>query len=522
MAFSIIQAGTSLQFLDSNQNLSTLTLPSNITLNSNIPPRFVIFGNYVTIVNTPNFPITVDTSGTVRPLTPKPPATAPILSVGTAGGLTGTYAGVRVTFVVKDINGTVISESDFSPASPSIVVTAQNILVTNIPTSLETISARRLYRPTTLGTVLFPWLDVDGNTVTSVQDDLADAGLSLLPAPLLGTPPRLTLIKEWRNLLWGVGDQDIDTLVFSRPEAFYSWPVTNNIPVPGSGKDKFGIRSLMPRREALGVGRRDIIWQVTGSTVDDFALVKLSENTGIESNESMVVYRDTVFWLWKDGVYQWDDTGIVNISDSGVSSWFNTNNYFNTNMFSSAFAIMDIVRLKYKLYLASAGSTTIDSWVEYDLTTKKWWGPHKTDAFSPTCVFQLSDEADKITTVIGSESGFIWKEQSIATDDISTPISIDVDTKNYDGGGPDFDKFWGELSMMGKTQTSGVLQITPKVGYLGSEARPVIVYDMTKGRQRLGRMGVGKNLQLNFKHSIAGEPIELYGFQIPYHIIGHR
>lgn len=522
MAFTVIQAGSSLQFLDSDGALTTLTLPSNVTLRTDVAPRWMTFENFVILVNTPTLPITIDATGTVRPLTPRAPAIAPIVSAGAAGALTGTYAGIRVTFVIKDVNGNLISESDFSPASNSVTISSQNLRVTGIPTSTETISARRIYRPTTGGTVLFPWLDVDGNTVTQVEDDLSDAGLSLLAAPTLGNPPRLTLIKEWRNLLWGVGDVNIDDLLFSEPARMYSWP--NSITVPGSGRDHFGIRSLMPRREALGVGRRDIIWQVTGETADDFRMVKLSENTGIESNESMVVYRDIVFWLWKDGVYQWDGNGIRNISDeSGVSSWFNTNSYFNQDLFAQAFAVFDSQRLKYRLYLAAAGSNKVDRWVEYDLANKTWWGPHKTSAFRPTSAFVIADENDKVRAIAGSSSAFIWQEQDAHLDDLTFGIDFDVDTKFYDGATPDLEKYWGQPTFMGKAETSGLLLITPKVGPLNALAQGPIYYDMTRARQRLThRFGVGQLLQLNMKHTKAGERVEIYGFQLPHHIIGRR
>jgi hypothetical protein len=524
MAYTIIQSGATLQFLDTSGNLTNLTLPAGATLRTDVPPRWAIFGNFAILVNTPNFPLTIDATGTVRPLTPKPPAVAPTLSAGAAGTLTGTYGGVRYTYIIKDAIGNIISESDFSPPSNTVTIANQRLAVSGVTTSADPISARRLYRTTSNGAILFPWFDIDGNTVTSASDDLSDAALSLVAAPdFLGTPPLLTLIKEWRNLLWGVGDASRDTLQASAPGAMYAWNSDNTIPIPGTGRDEFGIRSLMPRREALGVGRRDIIWQVTGTTFDDFRTVKLSENTGIESNESMVIYRDTVWWLWKDGVYQWDDNGIKNIAElGGVKSWFTTNSYFNRDVFPFSFAVFDPVRLKYRLYLAGAGSNVIDHWVEYDVENKTWWGPHKTAAFAPTCAFILSDEDDKIQAIAGSQDAFVWEEQDTATDGTSSGIAIDVDTRFFDGGIAEFEKYFGELSIVGKVQSAGTIQITPKTGYLDAPVQTSIPYDMTSGRQRLRRIGHGKLAQLNLQHSTAGEPVELYGMILPYHILGRR
>lgn len=523
MALSIIQAGEDLQLLATDGTLTTLTLPSGVTLRTDVPPRWAMYANYVILVNTPSVPLTIDSNGTVRPFSPQAPQTGPVVSAGSASGsLSGTYAGLRYTFIIKDEAGTLIAESDFSPASNSVTISSENLKVTGVSTSTEPITARRIYRPTTDGTVLFPWIDIEGNTITEVEDDLADAGLSLIAAPTLGNPPRLVLLKEWRNLLWGVGDTNLDEVVFSLPDAYWTFPAANAIPVSGTGRDRLGIISLMPRREALGIGRRDQIWQMVGESSDDFRLIKLSENTGVESNESVATYRDTVWWLWKDGVYQWDGDGIRNITDGKVSNWFSTADYFNRDMFPYAFAVFDPVGLKYKLFLAASGSTSIDRWIEYDLQTKTWWGPHKTDAFSPTGAFVLSDDSDKIEAVIGSSSGYVWNETTTATDHTSTGIDFDVDTRFFDALAPDMEKYWGELSIVGKEQTAGTLTITPTVGYLTSTAGAAISHTMSLGRQRLRRLGRGKVMQLNFNHTAADQPVELYGIEVPWHIIGRR
>lgn len=533
MAYTIIQSGSGLQFLNTDGGITTLTIPSSETLSQDVPPRWVIYGNYAILVNTPSHPLTIDATGTVRPLTPQAPKTGPILVAGSSGALSGTFK-VVYTNIIQDVNGNIIAESDYSPQSNSVTISAQQLKVTGIEISSDPISARKLYRTTTNGTVFFPWLILDGNVLTQTQDDLSDAGLSIISAPVLGNPPRLIHIKEWRDRLWGVGDQDLDTLRYAEATSQWAWPASNGIIVPGSGRDQFGIRALMPRREALGVGRRDLIWQITGETPDDFQAVKLSEILGVESQETVVTFRDTVWWLWKDGVYQWDDSGMVNISDNRVKSWFSTDNYFNRDMFQFAFAVFDPKRLKYKLYLASAGSNQIDRWVEYDITTKTWWGPHKTLAFSPTSSFLIADANDKVRAIAGSQDGFIWQEQDLPTDGVSFGIEVDVITKFFNGSPQaqfqgqnvnnmtNSEKVWGELTVLGKVQNAGTMSITPTVGYINSSPSTPLFYDMTQGRQRLGRLGMGKLARLEFRHSTQAEPIELYGIELPFVMAGVR
>lgn len=522
MSFSVIQAGSNLQFLDSSGVLTTLTLPTGVTLRTDVKPRFAIHKNYVILVNTPSIPLTIDGNGVVRPLCPPAPALGPTVAAGDTGTLSGTYGGVRYTFVVKDAQGVVIAESDYSPPSNTVTIANKMLQVNGIQTSDYTISSRRIYRTTTNGAVLFPWLDLDGNTLTTVEDDLSDAGLSILAAPELGNPPRLILAAEWRDRLWGVGDTTINDVNFARPDAFWAWPSTNSITIPNSGRDNFGIRSLIPRRDSLGIGRRDQIFQIVGYTPDDFQVLKLSENTGVESNESMVIYRDTAFWLWKDGVYQWDGEGLRNISDPNVSSWFNTDSYFNRDEFPNSFAIFDPVRLKYKLFLAAAGGTTINRWVEYDLNYKTWWGPHKTDAFTPTASFVLTDDADKSEPAIGSSSGFVFQEQSTYSDD-GYAIDMDVDTVYYDCDMPDIEKYFGEMSIIGHVQAAGTMTITVRTGYIGSTVQAsTISYDLTQGRQRLRRLGTGKMFQMNFRQAVAAQNVIIEGFEVPWTPIGRR
>ena len=522
MSYTLIQAGSSLQMVDVDGNLTTLTLPSNLTIDSTIVPRFLVFQDYVYVVNSPYYPVTVDNYGAVRPVTPKPPQTAPTAAEGGSGSLSGTYSGLRYTFYINDADGNLITESAMSPASGSVTIASKMLKVTGMETSNEPITGRRIYRPTNGGTTLFRWIDLEGNTLTEVQDDLADASLSLLAAPTLGSPPHLTLIAEWRNRLWGVGNVNVDELRFAEADSRWSWPAANGIGIPGTGADSFGIRALMPRRDSLGVGRRNMIYQITGTTSTDFRVVKLSQEVGVESNESVVTYRDIVWWLWKDGIYQWDGDGIRNIADGKVKSWFTTDDYFNQDEFYRAFAVFDPLTLKYRVYLAATGGSTINRWIEYDVQSKTWWGPHLTSAFTPTSAFHLVDANDKIQAVAGSSSAFIWKDQSTATDDTATGISTEIITKWYDGDLPDIDKYWGELSVLGKVQSAGTLTVTPKVGYLDASSSAALSMSMSNGRQRLGRIGHGKLVKLTFTHSTAAQPVELYGFELPFVPVGRR
>lgn len=548
MAFSVIQAGTDLQLLDTAGNLTTLALPTGVTLRDDVPPRWCVYGRYVVLVDTPSEPLTIDVAGVVRLLSPKAPRIAPVLSGVSGGALTGTFR-AKDTFITLDGVGNIISESDFSPASNSVTIATDFLSAANLDISPDQVSGRRLYRTTDNGAVYFQWLDLDGNVLTVIQDDLSDAGLSIFAAPILGTPPRLTLIGEFRGRLFGVGDVDIDHVRYTEAGIQYAWPADNVIEIPAIGSDEFGIRALIPRREALGCGRRNSLVQITGTGAEnaitgdiDFDAVILSKELGVESQESVVVFRDTAFFLWKDGVYRWNTSGLMCVSDGlsassttisskpsgygNVRSWFTTDDYFNRDSFQYAFAVMDVDRAVYRLFLASAGSLVIDRWIEYDIDNGTWWGPHKTDLFFPTSAFSLVDASNKQTPLIGAADTNIYRQQSTRTDDSGVSqvaIALDAVGKRHGLGLPDQDKYFGQLSMLGRAQTKGRLGVAVHIGSLEGMTGPTFAYNMTLSRERLGRLGTGKHAQLELTNADLGMDVEIFGYIVdPAHLLGRR
>lgn len=525
MSFTLVQAGGSLYSVGSEGTVSSaLTLPTGITLSSNRIPRFARYNNMVVVVNTPSRPLTVDPSGTVRVLTPTAPSTPVSMTGSTGGTLSGTFR-AKHSFIVLDSSQNVISESDFSDISTGATITSKYLSVSNINISQDSITARRLYRTTDNGSVYFPWIDLDGNSSTTLIDDKSDAALQLVAAPTLGTPPDLTLIAQWNGRLWGVDRSDIDHLRYSEAGVIYAWPGTNSLPIPHLGGDRFGIMGLMPRRDALGVARKNNLVQVTGNLVGNIRQVNLSENCGVESPESIVTFRDSVFFLWQDGVYLWDANGLTCISDAGgVRSWFATNSYFNRGMFSQAFAILDYETLTYQLFLCSAGGTTVDKWVEYNLNTGKWYGPHSTTAFTPSCAVKVRGRNDKPFHMIGSRDGYL--SQSVAgvyNDWKFAPIDMEVVTKSHDGGDPDRETYFGELSVHGEAQATGAVTISPIVGELDAVTGPAdMTWDLTLPRQRLPRLGVGKHVHLVMSNNVMDENVVIYGYTIPFNDVGRR
>lgn len=528
MAFTVFQAGTQLYGLDSRGSRIALTLPSGVTLDSTKPARFTIFGNYAVMVNSPSRPLTIDSNYNVRVLTPNPPTAAPQLTTAAGGALTGTNYRVKQTYRVRDAFGTLISESDFSPVSGTQTVSAQFLKVTGLTLSSDLVTETQLYRTLSGGSVYFPWVTIQGNTQTSVQDDLSDAGISLVAADPLGSAPDMSLVAEFKGRLWGVAKNDIDNLRYSDVGRMYAWPSANTQPMPRFGSDARGITGFARRRDALGIGRENGIFQLTGTDDTNFRIVSVSEDAGIEAPDSVAIYKNVAFFLWKDGIYTLDENGVTCISDDKVRRWFTRNDTFNLSRLNKAFAVIDPWRKKYKLFLTSAGSTHTDCWIDYDFVTGKFWGPHTSFAFNPTSAFRMHTASGIPIPAIGDDGGFVRVDRKQRIDDDGMAVDMDVVTARDDQGSPDYDKYFGELSIHTKPLLRGTLNVQSVAGEVDDKRtfetlQQADHVDLTQSRSRVHRIGNGKAMRLRFRNNeVDVDPI-IRGYEVnPVRIIGRR
>lgn len=518
MAFSVFQSGSTLYGLDPNGLQVALTLPTGVTIDPTLKPRFAVMGNYAIIVNSPARPITVDANLNVRLLTPNPPVTKTTVAAGNTGTLSGDYR-VRQTYIVFDSFGAIVSESDFGPTSSVATLTSDMLRVSGINLSLDQVSATRLYRTTTGTAVYFKWIDLDGNTQTTIEDDLSDAGLATFSAPSLGSPPDLAIIAEFKSRLYGIPKTNPNNIHYSEIGAQYAWPSDNFQPIPRLGSDPRGGTGLIRRRDALGIGRVNGFYQLSGTSDTNIRITNVSENCGIEATDSPAVFRDTAFFLWKDGVYQWDANGLKSVSDGKVRSWFTNNDTFNPSRFQHAFATIDPLRYKYRLYLASAGSGIENCWIEYDFMDQKWWGPHFSQAMNPTSVFLMSTNTGSVISIVGGSDGWLRADRKLRTDDTNIAIPMDVVTVQNDAGAPDDEKYFGSVSVSTSKEPSGTLTVQSVVGDFDTTPTKATLsepmeHDLKETRSNLDRVGIGKAFKLRFKNNEPGVDAKLRGFEI--------
>lgn len=534
MAFYLAHAGTKLYKVDVNGDVTEISLPSGITLSSTRKGRFAILNRQIVMVNAPSRPIQIDPNLVVRLLTPKSPTTGPSVAASGAGSFTGTWQYV-VTFAIMD--GTrIVSESDYSdPVSVTATNNAQFDL-TSIPVSTEgtLVNARRIYR--TLvgpGEVLFHVATIDDNATTVYTDTTADTGLAINDTinDDLGEPmgnqlasERFEIITAWKDRLWALGNATPDRAFYSGLLQPYAWNLEDRyVTAKPEGQDLEGGTGFAPRRDELGVGKRRALWKVIGDDPDTFRMIRVAEGTGIWAPDSVDVIRDEAYFLGEDGLYQWGPGGLRNLSKERVHSWFTTNSYFNRAMFPLAFGKWNQRFNTYELHLCAPGSANFDRWISYDLESGAFMGPHKTDAFTPTCAGVLEDDDGLVVPFMGASDGHIYKQNQASFTDAGTAIDFDVTTKRHSQGDPDREKYWGELTIHTKNEGGGTLTVTPYVGDLEASAGTAISHSLASTRQRQRRLGIGRFAGLRFQNSENNQGVELRGYEIdPVMDLGRR
>ena len=538
MSTILVQGGSSLYKMSPSAGTTeTLTLPTGVTLSTTRKPRFAILNQWIVMVNSPTQNLAIDPEGTVRVLVPGPPTFPPLAAAGSATGLTGAYQ-YKVSFIVQNNDGELLMESPLSPASIALTAANTDISLTDIAVSLDTISARRLYRTLSGGSDYYHLLDLEGNTQAAVLDAISDDTLELLPAVpgTLVTPPgtipgiRFKNIIEWKSRLWAVADDPtlVDTVYISDTNKVYAWP--NTVTAYPTGMDTNGIVAFAKRRNQLGLLKRTGVWQISGSSsstgisVNNISVSQISvDSGGCVAPDSVVTINDTVYWLGNDGVYKWDDSDVQSITDSTVAPWFKSDTYFNRSRFVNAFAKYNEIRDQYELHLANTGDSTENRWVAYNLKTGGWYGPHLTSAFTPTHAASVSDANDLPMMLVGGSDGVVYKgNQTTFLDGSATAIAFDVYGPWHGNDAPDIEHYWGQLAILSKVESGGTLTITPTVGRLNTSAGTAISHDLTLGREKLRRLGTGPLCRLRLTQSTASQGVSVFGWEIPVHELGRR
>lgn len=525
---TLVQSGANFYVMSEDGGWTELAEPSTVTISTEMSPRFEVSGFHAIAVHTPDQPLIVDDSGIVLFLSPLAPTAAPTVAVGSAGALTGTY-GVKYTFAIRTLDDRIVAESGFS-ASASVALTSDKLAVSNLQLMPGLTAAnyddryevvRRIYRTLAGGSTYFLWYTVEDNTTTSFEDDTSDAAISIFAAEALATVPYLSNVASYKERLFGVNNSsNREVLLYSEAGLRWAWPTTNIFTMPQvKGDAQSGITALLPRRDALGITKSNMLITLTGTGDSDFRLTTLSTSKGCVSQESAAIYDDKWYFLGQDGVYRWSEDGIICISDGKVRSWFTSDTYFDRTRFEDAFAVIN--NKSYLLFLVGVGHTTFTKWVEYDIESGTWWGPHDTEAYELTSAFRLGMHHPTIG--IGTSEGFVGIETEDRLDDDEISINAEAITGPIKVTDPPTTTYFGTLTVEVAPQPAGSLNVHPIVGELDEDEESPLVHNLTDASAGLGRLGFGRFLKIRFQHNTVNQIVQLLGFEVdPVNVVGRR
>lgn len=538
MSVVLAQGGTNLYTVDCTSGAVTqLTLPAGVTLSTTRKPRFAMLNQWGVMVNSPSQNLSIDPSGVVAPLVPRAPLQPPVVSTTGSASLDGDYQ-YKVTFIITNSNGDLLTESPMSPASQVTSIVGAAGALTNIPTSLDTISARRIYRTLAGGSAYFIIGDLDGNTATTWIDSAEDSTVTLLPAAPAGliSPPgtlpgmHFKIITEWKSRLWAVADGPnyVDTVYFTNTNQVYTWP--NSLVAFPTGRDSQGVVAFAPRKNALGLLKRNGVWAImgtastTGISTTNISVSQIAfDKAGCIAPDSVVVINDVAYWLGRDGVYMWDDNGVQNITNDQVAAWFKTDTYFNRSRFPNAFAKYNELRDTYDLHLDPVGTSTEGEWVSFYRRGGAWYGPHTTAQLTPSHAGVGLDNNGLPVAMIGGTDGVLYTMNNAThTDGTSAAIDFEVISPLFPGDAPDIQHYFDMPSSHTRIETGGTLTLTPYLGGTSPVAQAPISIDLTQGRQRLPRIGTGLLVQFKWSQDTVGQGCAIYGLEQPFFEVGRR
>jgi len=357
---------------------------------------------------------------------------------------------------------------------------------------------------------------IPDNGTTAYTDNNTDEALALFPAeeslgPAFGSTAasRFTRITTWKDRLWAVSDLYPDRVHFSGNRVQYGWNEDYYLVAGGEGTDFVGVTALAPRKNELFIGKRRSLHKITGDGPDDFGLTDIPSTVGVWAPDSCVTIRGDVYFLAEDGVYRWDGR-LVNMSAERVHTWLNeaaaaNGGVFNLSLAERAFAHWNQKLDTYELYLPSTDSLVFDRWLSLDLQTGEWLGPHRTEAFVPTCAGVLDDTTGRSRPAVGSSLGGVWLKNRATFNDGSSPVAFIAETNPMCQAEPDIEKYWGELEVHAQAEAAGTLTIKAKVGDLDAPQGTVAVVSMS-------RVGAIVTVQTNGQHHFGtGQAITIAG-----------
>lgn len=230
-----------------------------------------------------------------------------VAGTGTSGVLTGTYTWV-ITFVAA--NG---EESDKSPDSVAVTLSAQQGTLTAIPKGDARTTSRNVYRKGGALTSHYLVGSIPNNLATTFSDNQTDlaaltAGVILAgdipgdyPNSRLGNTQVRFPVLHYDRIFW-VNQNQPNQLLWSRPLNGFAYPVINTINV---GDSSAVSRIVSIFGELIIFKTNSQIWRLTGTDESSFDLTQTPSAVGTDESFSVVALPDKIlfhnrwgFWVF--------------------------------------------------------------------------------------------------------------------------------------------------------------------------------------------------------------------------------
>jgi len=188
--------------------------------------------------------------------------------------------------------------------------TFASINLANIPTGEADTVSRKIYRTKTGDSVFYLLATISNNTTTTYTDTTADASLGTATAPSdKGAPGVCKFCIEHNNFIFAVNAGTPTRLIFSTQTDADIFPAANYWDFP---RDITGICSFAG---TLWVFTQNYIYPIYGNDTTDFQRDMTPQFfPGTVSHRSIVVTELGIFYLAKDGVYNFNGSAIQLVS----------------------------------------------------------------------------------------------------------------------------------------------------------------------------------------------------------------
>jgi len=228
------------------------------------------------------------------------PISAPTLAEGVAGNLTGTFKYV-VTYMRS---GNFMVESNPSPESSPITVSAKKIDLSVIPVSSDPkVDKKRIYR-TTAGGAIFFWIADIANATTAYEDNITELGAQLSYDRF--PPPVAVCAEVWDDRLWLVPKDYRNQLHFTNKNTSEEMANANIVQVKGQDSDE--IMMIRVYDDSLYALKRKRPYRVDKIGDSSYQLTPLDYISGTDAPASVAVAGGLLMWYSKRGLEVFNGT----------------------------------------------------------------------------------------------------------------------------------------------------------------------------------------------------------------------